>query len=1107
MDTVVPMMETAWPATGGRLPGNSYFTHGEPMHGRNGRGALLGAVVLLGLLTGSVCEVPVLPPVGTSVALPSVTLVLPDADAFIAPGQIVDIQWADVVGDNPATITVRAEPAAIEGADENDPQPAPAAVTLLTDRDAGADGPQDTIAWDTTGAAGGVYRITVTIADTAGNVDSASSAALIVINSPPSLTFLTPAANVNFAAGDTYRITWTDRETDSDLATITLALDLDGLNDSGDEIVILSGRNLNIDGDSDEFTWAGNDETGTPVPPGLYSLVAVLTDGVSPPAYVRAPGRINKLNTAPTIDMIQPATNQTPDTNASVTVSWLAIDPDDDATITLKYDDDTTPEEGDETEIETGISEDDTTQTSWDTTGVPAGTYYVYALIDDGKATATSYAGGDTPVTVTVKNAVPTFEFTAPATDVEADPAASGVVNIAWTDSDPDDDADIDLFLDPDAFHANGNEIQIANDLSEDDAADALAWNSAGTDVGTYTLFATIDDGTNPATTVEAAGRVILRNAADPVVQATAPVANLNVALGDQPTISWTVDDPSGGNARVHVSYDDDPTPNEAAETGAAEGVIQTNIDPATTTSLEWDWQGTVAAGTYYVFVYVDDDGDLPPQNAAIDDVAVAAGTVTLPNSPPSLSWVLTTTAGDVGDVINLDWTDEDPDDNAAISVYADPDTKRNNGNEILIGTRNEDDEGAGNDDVDWNTVGVEPGIYEIYAVLNDGTNPPVTEVAGTAQRLKVRKATDDGDGQPEPTIVLTAPVNDTSVGANGSVTIRWDDDFPAGTDDARITLRYDDDPTPNEAAETGAAETTIIANLIAANDSGTNDQHVWNMTGLPGGDFYVFAYIDDAGDPPGDNSDDIAAAPGKITRPNTAPTFIFTAPLVEQDTFIGGGANVAITWNDSDPDLQDDAVILLAIDVDANHANGNELVIRNGISEDDAADAVPGGWDLTDTVGGNVPSGWYYLYSVITDGKASPVTTNADGRIKVRSANGAAVVNLTTQLDPATITAGQTLTITWEDDDPDHNAYLTVVVTDSATPPANKAAATGLPANQQVVVGRREDPDGAQDSAVWLVPGALDPAQTWYVHAMIDDTDDGTWEDTITSAPLTFPD
>jgi hypothetical protein len=81
--------------------------------------------------------------------------------------------------------------------------------------------------------------------------------------------------------------------------------------------------------------------------------------------------------------------------NANYTIQWTDSDPDDNAAVSLYYDTDNSGEDG--TLIVSNISEDGTTYASynWNTTAIPEGNYYIYAVIDDGiNAPVVTYSGG-----------------------------------------------------------------------------------------------------------------------------------------------------------------------------------------------------------------------------------------------------------------------------------------------------------------------------------------------------------------------------------------------------------------------------------------------------------------------------------------------------------------------------------------------------------------------------------------------------------------------------------------------------------------------------------------------------------------------------------------
>ncbi|MBT3271224.1 hypothetical protein HN371_29060 [Candidatus Poribacteria bacterium] len=109
--------------------------------------------------------------------------------------------------------------------------------------------------------------------------------------------------------------------------------------------------------------------------------------------------------------------------STQATIRWTDQDEDDDASVSLYYDTDTTGFDG--TVIVTGLSEDDETDAYvWDLSDVPAGAYYVYGEVDDGgNAPVSSY--WMTPVVV------PGAEAPALPTGLEG-AAEDGGINLIW---------------------------------------------------------------------------------------------------------------------------------------------------------------------------------------------------------------------------------------------------------------------------------------------------------------------------------------------------------------------------------------------------------------------------------------------------------------------------------------------------------------------------------------------------------------------------------------------------------------------------------------------------------------------------------------------------
>jgi parallel beta-helix repeat protein len=88
-------------------------------------------------------------------------------------------------------------------------------------------------------------------------------------------------------------------------------------------------------------------------------------------------------------------------------------------------------------------------------------------------------------------NIVPTITITQPSSPVVADTA----VTIIWTASDPEENAQINLYYDTDTTGLDGSVISGGSGLSEDTAPDTLVWHTATAQPGTFYVYGTIDDG------------------------------------------------------------------------------------------------------------------------------------------------------------------------------------------------------------------------------------------------------------------------------------------------------------------------------------------------------------------------------------------------------------------------------------------------------------------------------------------------------------------------------------------------------------------------------------------------------------------------------------
>jgi len=245
---------------------------------------------------------------------------------------------------------------------------------------------------------------------------------LNTIGEPLSLTLLEPDG-IDDTADKSFEINWKDHDPIGK-ADIAMYYATDNTGQGG----TLIESNIPVTDETDKITWNTAD-----IPEGKYYIYAVIDDGINPAitAYGRGPVTVERSNTPPTITITEPG-GEIDAADQSFTVTWTDNDIEDNAAITLYYDTDNQGADG--TLIASGISEDDDTDSySWDTSKIPAGDYYIYAVIDDGtNDTVTGYS--ETPVTI--YHLVPPANVTAKDTPQDN----GGSIDISWQQV-PNDDA------------------------------------------------------------------------------------------------------------------------------------------------------------------------------------------------------------------------------------------------------------------------------------------------------------------------------------------------------------------------------------------------------------------------------------------------------------------------------------------------------------------------------------------------------------------------------------------------------------------------------------------------------------------------------------------
>ena len=89
-------------------------------------------------------------------------------------------------------------------------------------------------------------------------------------------------------------------------------------------------------------------------------------------------------------------------------------------------------------------------------------------------------------------------------------------------------------------------------------------------------------------------------------------------------------------------------------------------------------------------------------------------------------------------------WTDSDPDNNATITLAYDSDAAYWNADQSIIASGLSEDADGNDGHYDWNTAGVAPGAYTLWAMVQDGVNPPVYSVAVGTITIRVESAVSD---------------------------------------------------------------------------------------------------------------------------------------------------------------------------------------------------------------------------------------------------------------------------------------------------------------------------------------------------------------------------
>ena len=179
----------------------------------------------------------------------------------------------------------------------------------------------------------------------------------------------------------------------------------------------------------------------------------------------------------------------------------------------------------------------------------------------------------------------------------------------------------------------------------------------------------------------------------------------------------------------------------------------------------------------------------------------------------------------DESSLLEIEWTDYDPDSNARISLYYDTDQYGEDG--ILIAQNISEDPDGDSDQYLLDISQMTAGVYFIYAIIDDGNS---TSIDYSNNAIII------GDGGGQPFLAFKTPETQSEGRRNQRAMIKWHD--LDSDSNASISLYYDTDDT--------GFDGILIADAIEENLDGNNDHFLWNISTQTEGTYYIYAIISD---------------------------------------------------------------------------------------------------------------------------------------------------------------------------------------------------------------------------------------------------------------------
>jgi len=306
-----------------------------------------------------------------------------------------------------------------------------------------------TCAWDTTAVTPGNYYIYGVATDGTNPAVTVYSGGQVTINAaannPPSLSISQPdGVGDTVTQGASFNLTYTLADAE-DAATVSFYYDVDNLGADGTAIAACANR---PEGTGATCAW-----NTTAITPGSYYVYGVATDGVNGAVTIYSGGQVTinaAANNPPSLSISQPdGVGDAVTVGASFNLVYTLSDVEDVATVSFYYDTDNLGFDGTAIASCANRPEGSGATCAWDTTGLSAGSYYVYGIASDGvNGPVQLYSAG--PLTVNpVPNTAPNLPANPSFSQFKSDSSTQiakgtytdeGVVVFKATVSDPDGD-------------------------------------------------------------------------------------------------------------------------------------------------------------------------------------------------------------------------------------------------------------------------------------------------------------------------------------------------------------------------------------------------------------------------------------------------------------------------------------------------------------------------------------------------------------------------------------------------------------------------------------------------------------------------------------------